>query len=89
MEYFGGGMVMIFRDQFATESGRSRKLQPRWRGHFVIIGLDEHTKNSILLWIQGYIDGREEYSSVQSSSTTTLTMISDSLEGPTPNCHLS
>ena len=24
-----GGLIMIFGDQFATESGRSRKLQPR------------------------------------------------------------
>ena len=41
-----GGMVMIFGDQFATESGRSRKLQPRWRGPFVVIEFDEHTQNS-------------------------------------------
>jgi len=41
-----GGMVMIFGDQFATESGRSRKLQPRWRGHFIVIDWDEHTQNS-------------------------------------------
>ena len=32
-----GGMVMIFGDQFATESGRSRKLQPRGRGPFIVI----------------------------------------------------
>jgi len=40
-----GGMVMIFGDQFATESGRSRKLQPRWRGPFLFIEFDEHTQN--------------------------------------------
>ena len=40
-----GGMVMIFGDQFATESGRSRKLQPRWRGPFIVIEFDEHTQN--------------------------------------------
>jgi len=40
-----GGMVMIFGDQFATESGRSRKLQPRWRGHFIVIEFNEHTQN--------------------------------------------
>jgi len=40
-----GGMVMIFGDQFATESGRSRKLQPRWRGPFIVIEIDEHTRN--------------------------------------------
>ena len=40
-----GGMIMIFRDQFATESGRSRKLQPGWRGPFVVMEFDEHTQN--------------------------------------------
>ena len=40
-----GGMIMIFGDQFATESGRSRKLQPRWRGPFVVVEYDEHTQN--------------------------------------------
>jgi len=39
-----GGMLMIFGDQFATESGRTRKLQPRWRGPFIIIKFDEHTQ---------------------------------------------
>ena len=32
-------------DQFATESGRSRKLQPRWREPFVVAEYDEHTQN--------------------------------------------
>ena len=40
-----GGIVMIFGDQFATESGRSRKLQPRWRGPFVVMEFNEHTQN--------------------------------------------
>jgi len=40
-----GGMVMIFGDQFATESGGSRKLQPRGRGPFIVIEFDEHTQN--------------------------------------------
>jgi len=40
-----GGMVMIFGDQFATESGRSRKLQARWRGPFIVINFKEHTQN--------------------------------------------
>jgi len=39
------GKVMIFGDQFAMESGRSRKLQPQWRGPFIIIEFDEHTEN--------------------------------------------
>jgi len=38
-------MVKIFGDQFATESGRPRKLQPRWRGPFIVIVFDEHTQN--------------------------------------------
>ena len=40
-----GGMVGIFGDQFAMESGRSRKLQPRWRGPFVVMEFDEHRQN--------------------------------------------
>ena len=40
-----GGMVMIPGEQFATESGRSRKLQPRWRGPFIVMEFDEHTQN--------------------------------------------
>ena len=40
-----GGLIMICGDQFATESGRFRKLQPRWRGPFVIVEYDEHTQN--------------------------------------------
>ena len=39
-----GRMVMIFEDQFATESDRSRKLLPRWRGPFVVVEFDEHTQ---------------------------------------------
>ena len=40
-----GGIIMIFGDQFATESGRSRKLQPRWREPFVVMEFDEHKQN--------------------------------------------
>jgi len=40
-----GGMVKIFGDQFATESGRSRKVQPPWRGPFIVIEFAEHTHN--------------------------------------------
>jgi len=40
-----GGMVMIFGDQFATESGRSRKSQLQWRGPFIILKFEEHTEN--------------------------------------------
>ena len=40
-----GGMVMIFGDQFVTESGRSRGLQPGWRGPIVVMEFDEHTEN--------------------------------------------
>ena len=32
-----GAQMMVFRDQFATESGRSKKLQPRWRGPFTVL----------------------------------------------------
>jgi len=40
-----GGRVMMFGNQCATESGRSRKFQPRWRGPFIVIEFDEHTQN--------------------------------------------
>jgi len=36
---------MIFGEQFTTESGRSRKLQPRWRGPFVVVKFDKLTQN--------------------------------------------
>ena len=38
-------MVMIFGDQFATDSARSRELQPRWRGPFIVLEFDERTHN--------------------------------------------
>ena len=38
-----GGKVMILGNQFATESGRTRKLQLGWRGPFIIIEFDEPT----------------------------------------------
>jgi len=40
-----GGMVMIVGDPFATESDRSRNVQPGWRGPIVVIEFDEHTQN--------------------------------------------
>ena len=40
-----GGMVMIFEDQFVTESGKSRKLEPQWTGPFVVVEFNEHTQN--------------------------------------------
>ena len=40
-----GGMVMIFGDLCATESGRARKLEPQWRGLFVVMKYDEHAQN--------------------------------------------
>jgi len=43
-----GGMIMIFGDQFATESGRSRKLKTRWRGPLNVIEFCEHTQNYTL-----------------------------------------
>ena len=36
---------MIIGDQFATVSGRSRKLQHWWREPFVVMEFDEHTQN--------------------------------------------
>jgi hypothetical protein len=40
-----GGLVLVFGDQFAMESGRSRKLQPRWRGPFAFTGYNKNTQN--------------------------------------------
>jgi hypothetical protein len=40
-----GGQVWVFGDQFKTESGRSKKLQPRWRGPFTVLEYDEDTQN--------------------------------------------
>ena len=40
-----GGMLMIFGDQLATKSGRSRKLQACWRGRFIVVKFNAHTRN--------------------------------------------
>jgi len=40
-----GGIIMIFGDQFVTESGESRKLEPGYRGPFIVTEFDEHTQN--------------------------------------------
>ena len=40
-----GAQIMVFGDQFATESGRSKKLQPHWRGPFTVLEYDSHTQN--------------------------------------------
>jgi len=45
-------------------------------------------KTRQLVWIRGYIGGGEEYSTAQLSHPTTLTIMSDSLGGPTPNRRL-
>jgi len=47
------------------------------------------SRTTQLAWIGGYIDGRGEYSTAHLSNPTTLTMMNDSLEGPTPDRRLS
>jgi len=63
-----GGMVMTFCDQFARESGRSRKLQQRWGGPFIVIEFDEPTQNltvSMLWRIYRWERGVFHYSGVE------------------------
>jgi hypothetical protein len=40
-----GNYVMVMADQFATMTGRSKKLGPRWRGPFKILAYDNFTEN--------------------------------------------
>jgi len=40
-----GGRVLVFGDMLSTESGRSRKLEPRWRAPFEVLGYDDITQN--------------------------------------------
>ena len=40
-----GERVLVFGEMFTTESGRSKKLDARWRGPFSVIGYDEFTQN--------------------------------------------
>jgi len=40
-----GGQVLVFGDMFSTESGRSRKLEPRWHGPFMVLSYDDVTQN--------------------------------------------
>jgi len=84
-----GGMVMIFGDQFAMESGRSRKLQQRWRGPFIVIEFDEHTRNYAVSMDSRIYRRQKGVFHCSVANPTTLTMMNDSLEGPTPSRHLS
>jgi len=36
---------MVYGDRFATESGRSKKLEQRWQGPFQVLDYDEQTQN--------------------------------------------
>jgi len=38
-------VMIIFGEQFAQKSCRFRKLQPRYRGAFIVTEFDEHTQN--------------------------------------------
>ena len=40
-----GEHVMVLANQFSTMSGRSKKLEARWRGPFKIISYDDFTEN--------------------------------------------
>ena len=40
-----GTHIMVFDDQFATESGHSRTLQPRWQDLFTVLEYDDHIQN--------------------------------------------
>jgi len=40
-----GGQVLVFGDMFSTESGRSKKLEPRWHGPFEVLSYDDITQN--------------------------------------------
>jgi len=40
-----GEFLMVYGDRFATESGRSKKLEPRWQGPFQVLEYDEQTQN--------------------------------------------
>jgi len=35
----------MYGDRFATESGRSKKLEPRWQGPFQVLDYNEQRQN--------------------------------------------
>jgi len=37
--------VLVFGDMFSTDSGRSKKLEPRWRGPLTVMSYDNITQN--------------------------------------------
>jgi len=41
-----GEFLMVYGDRFATESGRSKKLEPRWQGTFQVLDYDEQIQNN-------------------------------------------
>ena len=43
-----GEFLMVYGDRFATESGRSKKLEPRWQRPFQVLAYDEQTQNYTL-----------------------------------------
>jgi len=40
-----GEFLIVYGDRFATESGRSKKLEPRLQGPFQVLDYDEQTQN--------------------------------------------
>jgi len=40
-----GEFLIVYGDRFATESGRRKKLEPRWEGPFQVLDYDEQTQN--------------------------------------------
>jgi len=40
-----GEFLIVYGDRFATDSGRSKKLDPRWQGPYQVLDYDEQTQN--------------------------------------------
>ncbi len=84
-----GKQVMVYGDQFATQSGRSKKLEPMWRGPFTITKFDEYTENyTVKMDAKMYRRPEGTFHAV-SSSGTHRTMTINSRDELIPDPHLS
>jgi len=80
---------MVYGNRFATESGRSKKLEPRWQEPFQVLEYDEQTQNYTVKMDSKISAGRRQFFTVQWLRSSSPTITADSLGGLMPNPHPS